>query len=183
MTKTRWMLLLVGVIALGMVAHVVIAEDEDEAPRRRPGFRRSPRPGGERPEGRPRRGGRAGEGGEGGQGGEAGRGRPTFRRIGLISPLMVALDKNKDGTLSAAEIKNASKALAKLDKNEDGQITADELRPPRPQFRRRPGGEGGEAGEAGQAGEGGRFRRRPRDEGGPRRGGEGRRRPRPDAEE
>ena len=35
---------------------------------------------------------------------------------------MEAIDKNKDGTLSAEELKNAAKALATLDKNKDGKI-------------------------------------------------------------
>jgi Ca2+-binding EF-hand superfamily protein len=42
---------------------------------------------------------------------------------------MTALDVDKDGQLSAKEIKNASAALLKLDKNEDGKLTPDELRP------------------------------------------------------
>ncbi len=49
------------------------------------------------------------------------------------NPLMVALDADKDGTLSAAEISGAPAALAKLDTNGDGKLTPDELRPPRPE--------------------------------------------------
>jgi len=45
------------------------------------------------------------------------------------SPLMMALDADKDGILSASEIENASKALAKLDKNGDGVLSPEELRP------------------------------------------------------
>jgi Ca2+-binding EF-hand superfamily protein len=73
------------------------------------------------------RGGRGGE--RGGRGGEAGR------RGGPIDPLMQALDKDSDGTLSAAELADAPKALLRLDKNGDGQLTADEYRmamPPGP---------------------------------------------------
>ncbi len=44
-------------------------------------------------------------------------------------PVMMALDVDKDGALSASEIENASKTLAKLDKNGDGQLSAEELRP------------------------------------------------------
>jgi hypothetical protein len=42
---------------------------------------------------------------------------------------MEAIDKNKDGTLTADELKNASKALAALDKNKDGRIDQEEMRP------------------------------------------------------
>lgn len=48
------------------------------------------------------------------------------------NPLIVALDADKDGTISAAELANASTALATLDANGDGALTKDELRPPRP---------------------------------------------------
>lgn len=44
-------------------------------------------------------------------------------------PLMMALDADADGSLSAAEIENASKALAKLDKDGDGILSSAELRP------------------------------------------------------
>ena len=83
---------------------------------------------------------------------------------------MTALDANGDHVISAAEIKNAAKALAKLDKNKDGKLTQDELRPEfggrgdghdGPPPRRdgeggRPGGgEGGRGGDGGRPGEGG----------------------------
>ena len=54
----------------------------------------------------------------------------------MRSPLIAALDVNKDGTLGADELKNAAVALKTLDKNNDGELTLDELRGPRP------GGEG-----------------------------------------
>ena len=127
------------------------------------------RPGaGEPGQGRPGQGGGFSERGQGGRGGS----RPP-------NPVMEALDKNKDGTLSTEELKNAAKALATLDKNKDGKIDQEEMRP---QFDRgqggregfsRPGqgGEGGREGfrRPGQGGEGGRegFRR-------PGQGGEGR---------
>ena len=44
-------------------------------------------------------------------------------------PLMMALDADKDGSLSAGEVENASKALAKLDKDGDGILSPEELRP------------------------------------------------------
>lgn len=66
------------------------------------------------------------DGGEGGRGGF----RPP-------NPIMEAIDKNKDGTITADELKNASKALAALDKNKDGKIDQEEMRP---QFDRGQGG-------------------------------------------
>jgi hypothetical protein len=48
-----------------------------------------------------------------------------------MPPVMMALDTNGDGVLSADEIANASASLLKLDKNGDGQLTMDEIRPPR----------------------------------------------------
>lgn len=44
-------------------------------------------------------------------------------------PVFLALDADKDGTISASEIENASKALAKLDKDGDGALSPEELRP------------------------------------------------------
>ncbi len=57
-------------------------------------------------------------------------------------PLMVALDADKNGELSAAEIANATVALKALDKDADGKITKEELRPARP-----PRGEGPDKGQ------------------------------------
>lgn len=66
----------------------------------------------------------------GAQQGERGpRGRdggPGFRRM---DPLAAAIDADRDGTLSAAEIAGAGQALAALDANKDGQLTVDEVRP------------------------------------------------------
>ncbi len=59
-------------------------------------------------------------------------------------PLMVALDTDRDGVISAKEIANAATALKTLDKNEDGKLTHDELRPERPG--RPPEGRGGRPG-------------------------------------
>ena len=66
-----------------------------------------------------------------------GRGGPQGGRGGLILPLMSALDADKDGTISAAEIEKSASALKKLDRNGDGNLARDELRP---EF---PGGRGG----------------------------------------
>jgi Ca2+-binding EF-hand superfamily protein len=79
-----------------------------------------------------------------------GRGRFPGLNIGFA-----ALDTNGDGTLDAAEIEAAPRALAKLDKNGDGQITQEELRMAMPMGRgpgefnrgeRRDGERGGDAG-------------------------------------
>lgn len=56
----------------------------------------------------------------------AAAGRPALMNL---PPLLVALDTNRDGELSAEEIAGASKALASLDKNADGKLTRDELFP------------------------------------------------------
>jgi Ca2+-binding EF-hand superfamily protein len=44
-------------------------------------------------------------------------------------PIIVALDKDQDGEISASEIDNAVAALRSLDKNGDGKLTLEELRP------------------------------------------------------
>ena len=46
-----------------------------------------------------------------------------------VSPIMLALDANGDGALSAAEIDNAATSLKALDANGDGKLTREELRP------------------------------------------------------
>jgi hypothetical protein len=83
----------------------------------------------------------------------------------MVSPLMEALDTNRDGILDAEEIKNAKNALLTLDKNTDGKLTQEELRPARPPGGRGPGGPGGPEGQDREG--------RPRGEGRP---------PRPDKE-
>lgn len=52
----------------------------------------------------------------------AGRPRP-------MDPVMLALDADKDGALSASEIAGAARSLLALDANKDGKLTRDELRP------------------------------------------------------
>ena len=47
-------------------------------------------------------------------------------------PLLNALDIDRDGIISAEEIKTAPDALKKLDKNHDGKLTPDEYFGPRP---------------------------------------------------
>jgi phosphoglycolate phosphatase-like HAD superfamily hydrolase len=51
---------------------------------------------------------------------------------GPVAPLMAALDTDKDGAISAAEIAAAATALKTLDKDGDGVISAEEMTPPRP---------------------------------------------------
>ncbi len=46
-------------------------------------------------------------------------------------PIVKALDKDRDGALSAEEIDNAAAALRTLDANGDGALSRDEMRPQR----------------------------------------------------
>ncbi len=78
-------------------------------------------PGGGGGFGRGQGGGPPGGGGGRGQGGGRGR-RPML-------PIIVALDADQDGTISAEEIKNAAAALRTLDKNKDGKLDQSELMP------------------------------------------------------
>ena len=48
-------------------------------------------------------------------------------------PLLMALDTDHDGQLSAAEITHATAALKTLDRDGDGILSGDELHPPRPE--------------------------------------------------
>lgn len=57
---------------------------------------------------------------------------PEGHRPPPPSVLMLALDTNHDGELSADEIANAPAALRALDLNGDGKLDRDELRPPFP---------------------------------------------------
>ncbi len=109
-------------------------------------------PPGPREDGRPPRGDRRDDGGPPGGGPRGFRPPPP--------PIIQALDVDKDGELSADEIKAASENLLKLDKDQDGKLSHDETRPAPP-----PGDEAGPGGR-GPRGPGG-----PRgEERGPRRG-------------
>jgi len=117
------------------------------------------------------KGGRpGGPGGPGGKGGKGGRGGPGGGRPSMMSflPVLAALDADKDGKISPAEIENAAAALKTLDKNGDGSLTEDEVRP---SFGGR-GGPGGRPGMQGRGGPGG-FQGRGGKGGPPGRGGSG----------
>ena len=138
-------------------------ERPDGAERRRERGPREGRPGQGGPrEGRPGQGGpREGRPGQGGQReggpreGRPGQGGPGQGRPGQggpgqggfypPNPLLMALDANRDGKISASEMQNAAAALKSLDKNKDGAVTMDELRPEggRGGFGRPEGGRGG----------------------------------------
>ena len=111
--------------------------------------------------GKPPGGGGPGGGGPGSGGGSGGPGGPGGGPGGQrpVSPIIAALDLNKDGTIDASEIEKAPKSLLKLDKNGDGKLTEDEYRP------KPPGGQGGPGG-GGKGGPGGA-------QGGPGGGGKG----------
>ncbi|MCC6540131.1 MAG: hypothetical protein IT162_21465 [Bryobacterales bacterium] len=56
--------------------------------------------------------------------------RNPARDGGPPDPVRNALDADRDGVISAAELQAAPAALAKLDRNSDGQLAGDEIRPP-----------------------------------------------------
>ena len=70
-----------------------------------------------------------------------------------MMPIIIILDIDKDGEISADEIKVAAKSLKKLDKNNDGKISMEEMSPDFSQMMGRGGGPGG--GRGGPGGRGG----------------------------
>ena len=85
-------------------------------------------------QGGPGKGAAGGKGGPGkggsnmsgpGKGGSRGGGGSMMK----FMPVLAALDADGDGTISEAELENATAALKTLDKNEDGVLTEDEVRP------------------------------------------------------
>lgn len=104
----------------------------------RPNFRGRGGPGG-RPGGGPGGFGGPGGGGPGGYGGPGGApgrggpggGGPGRRRSGFMArlPLMMALDTDKNGDISAKEIAASAAGLKKIDKNKNGRLEPEELRP------------------------------------------------------
>lgn len=105
--------------------------------------------------------------GGGGRGGGDFGGGPPQGMFAMI-PIQAALDTDKDGKISAAEIKNATAALQKLDLNKDGSLTDDELRP---EFGRGREGRGPGEGERGGRGGAERGGERGGQRGGPQGGG------------
>src|SRR5262249_51888125 len=97
----------------------------------------------------------------------AGRGgQPQPGRGGPPDPLLQAFDTDRDGTLSAAEIDDASARLRARDTNKDGKLTADELRPRDPGPAAGGGGAGGGCAPAPTEGGSGLEKPlRPRDDG------------------
>ncbi len=78
--------------------------------------------------------------GPGGEGRRGGRGQEGMARM---VPVLGALDADRDGRLSAAEVTAAPAALKTMDRNGDGRLGRDELQPPRPGGRGPGGGPGG----------------------------------------
>lgn len=88
-------------------------------------------------------GSRRSSGGRGGPGGRSGRGGPGGAPGGFTDraemmkqmlprlPLFQALDRDRDGELSAAELEAAPSNLKRLDRDRDGNIGQQELRPSR----------------------------------------------------
>ncbi len=61
---------------------------------------------------------------------QQGPGRPQMMdAMAHRMPLMLALDADQDGSISATELEDAPKALAKLDNDGDGALSPEELRP------------------------------------------------------
>ena len=69
---------------------------------------------------------------------------PEF--AGPRTPVAAALDADRDGAVSAAEIRSSAAALRTLDRNGDGQLTSDEVAPAFGREGRRGRGDDGERG-------------------------------------
>ncbi|MCA9140510.1 MAG: hypothetical protein KDB00_27250 [Planctomycetales bacterium] len=77
-------------------------------------------------------GGRGPGGPEGrGPGGPFGPGGPGGPEMMMRLPIMMALDADRDGVISAQEIEGAAAALRTLDKNNDGKLVFQEIVPQR----------------------------------------------------
>jgi len=63
---------------------------------------------------------------EGEGGGPRGGGGGGMMRM---DPVLSAIDADKDGAISMAELRNSTIALRALDKNNDGQLSGEEIRP------------------------------------------------------
>ncbi len=84
-----------------------------------------------------RRTGGGGSGASRGPGGgmDASARENRFTEMMRRVPVLVALDSDRDGILSAQELEEAPRSLLRADRNRDGEISGEELRP-------RPGGPG-----------------------------------------
>ena len=92
-----------------------------------------------------------GPGGPGGGPGGPGGGRGGPERMMAMMPIIKALDADKNGEISMAEIENAVAALKTLDKNKDGSLSMEEIMPdPATMFGGGRGGRGGPGGPGGQ---------------------------------
>ena len=102
------------------------------------------------------RGGQRGQGqGQGGQRGPGGQQGQGGGRRGQSSPLMRIFDTDGDGTISAAEINNATVVLKQMDKDGNGSLSAEEVRPQGGRGQRGGQGQRGQGGRQGQRGQGG----------------------------
>ena len=110
----RWTVVLAGAIALGLLADAATAQPPGGGDRQRgqrPGGQGAQRGGTQR--GGMQRGGMQRGGMQRGGMQRGGMQRPDGGQFMRMLPLMIALDTDKDGEISAEEIKNASKALAR----------------------------------------------------------------------
>ncbi len=69
-------------------------------------------------------------------------GRPEGGPMGMQIPLLLALDADGDGELSAKEIENATAALKTLDKDKNGKLSREEMFPAPGRFGGRGPGQG-----------------------------------------
>jgi len=57
------------------------------------------------------------------------RGGPGGGGMMRMDPILAAIDADKNGTISPAELRNSTIALRALDKDNDGQLSGEEIRP------------------------------------------------------
>lgn len=137
---TQYTAAIVAGLAIVTSSHSVLAQEEGSRPAEgdRPAARegqgnRPRRPGGERPGGERPNSDRPGTFNRRGEGERPGMRPGMPGGPMMLPPVMVALDTDKDGRLSASEIENAAKSLLTLDKDGDGMLSIEELRPPMPE--------------------------------------------------
>jgi hypothetical protein len=71
-----------------------------------------------------------------------------------VSPVIDALDLNRDGIIDVDEVAKAAESLKKLDGNGDGKLTPDEYRPRGLSAMGGPGGQAGQGRRGGPSGQG-----------------------------